>query len=156
MNKYKLIASNTLKDTEAKLEHNIIVTHWKSNRPYSGRCYCETYTITAPEPNSDMSLNTYLHELGHLIYKVKPECLNEYLACKFSMDTMRKFGLSISRKVKRHHNWYIAYSLAQALNRHLKRIPTELKPFKKYLSPIIYIYGDGHKERKWHADIRKC
>jgi len=147
MNKYETIAKQVLRDTEQQLEHNVIIKHWKSNRPFSGRAWSKTYTIQVPEPKSDISLNTYLHELGHLIYQVKPSCLNEYLACKFALDTMRQYGLSISRKVKRHHNWYIAYCLAQALNRKLKKIPVELKPFRKYLS---------WKNNRYYADIRKC
>jgi len=134
MNKYESIARQALKDVEKRLGHEIAVKYWKSNRPYSGLAQCKTYTITVPEPKSDISLNTFLHELGHLIHQVKPSCLNEYLASRFALDSMRKYGLSISRKVKRHHNWYIAYSLAQALNRKLKTVPTELKPFRKYLS----------------------
>jgi len=160
MNKYEDIARQELKVVELQLEHDITIAHWKSNRPFSGRASCETYTLTVPEPKSDISLNTFLHELGHLIYKVKPSCLNEYLACKYAIDTMRKYGLSISRKIKRHHNWYIAYSLAQALNRNLKQIPAELKPFRKYLASyyLTLIYGDGRrcKVKRYEASFRKC
>lgn len=157
---YAIIAYQVLRDTEKQLGHNIYTEYWKSNQPYSGRAYCKTFAVKVPQPVSDISLNTYLHELGHLIYQVKPSCLNEYLACKFAIDTMRQYGLTISRKVKRHHNWYIAYSLAQALNRKLKTIPPELKPFKKYISRrLVHWYnGDGKTwtSNQYYADMSKC
>ena len=160
MNKYEDIARQELKAIELQLGHDITTNHWESNRPFSGRAFCETYTLTVPEPKSDISLNTFLHELGHLIHRVKPSCLNEYLACKYALDTMRKYGLSISRKVKQHHNWYIAYSLAQALNRNLKQVPVVLKPFRKYLISgyVTFLYGDGRrrKVKRYRASIRKC
>jgi len=160
MNKYETIAYKVLKETERELGHRINVEHWKSNNPHSGIAYCKSYSIKVPEPKSDISLNTFLHEIGHLVYQVKPSCLNEYKACMFALDKMRENGLTISRKVKRHHNWYIAYSLAQALNRKLKTVPVELKPFKKYLKVVtVHWYnddGDTWTNKAYRADISKC
>ena len=162
-NKYQSIASKVLKEVETELNHPVIVKHWKSNRPYSGKAYCKTYTIITPEPKSDISLNTYLHELGHIVTTHKLSCMREYLACNFALDKMRDNGLSISRKIKKHHNWYIAFSLAQALNRNLKTIPDDLKPFKKYLT-VRYSHTmtvkngikSFSKNKRYISDISKC
>ncbi len=158
MTKYAVIANKVLRQVEAQLGHNITVKHWRSNRPFSGRAFCSTYEIVVPEPKSDISLNTYLHELGHLLYQVKPSCLDEYLACKFALDKMRENGLTISRKVKKHHNWYVAYSLAQALNRNIKSIPAELKPFRKFLSRysacLMYSTGKRKIVTRYEASAR--
>ena len=160
MNKYELVANKVLKECESQLGHDVVINHWKANCPFSGRAYCMTYTITVPQPKSDISLNTFLHELGHLVYQVKPSCLNEYMACKFALDKMKENGIAISRKVKRHHNWYVAYSLAQAINRKLKTIPQELKPFRKFISTrkVHYINGEGKTwiSNQHFADSSKC
>ena len=160
MNKYELVANKILKECESQLGHDIVINHWKSNRPFSGRADCETYILTVPQPKSDISLNTFLHELGHLFYQIKPSCLNEYMACNFALDKMRENGIAISHKVKHHHNWYIAYSLAQALNRKIKMIPLELKPFRKFISTrrVHYINGEGKTwiSNQSFADSSKC
>ena len=159
-NQYEQIATRVLREVEEQLGHNVNIEYWKSNRPYSGRAYCKTFTVKVPHPVSDISLNTYIHELGHLIYQVKPSCLNEYKACIFALEKMRENGIKVSRKVKQHHNWYIAYSLCQALNRNLKTIPPELKPFKKYITTrkqhSINGHGDTWITERYYADISKC
>lgn len=160
MNKYEAVATKVLAEVEATIGAPVKVEHWKSSRPYSGRAFSQSYRVIVPEPKSDISLNTYLHELGHLVNRIKPSCLNEYAACMFAIDKMRDNGIPVSKKIKRHHNWYIAYSLAQALNRNLKAIPAELKPFRKYLrqGEAHIIYGDGRRKVKavYRADMSKC
>ena len=78
MNKYEIISNKVLKEVELQLGHNINIDSKRSTNPFSGRAYCETYTIKVPIPKSDISLYTFLHEIGHLVHKVKLSCLNEY------------------------------------------------------------------------------
>lgn len=157
---YENLARQITKDCESQLGHKVTIEYWKSNRPYSGRAYCKTFTVKVPHPLSDISFNTFCHELGHLMTNDKLSCMREYKASMFALETMQQHGIRISRKVRQHHNWYIAYSLAQALNRNLKQVPKELKPFMKYLdkSQITFIYGDGRRKSaiRYQSILSKC
>lgn len=160
MNKYEQAANKVLKEVESTIGDKVTIEYWKSRATHSGIAYFDTYRIKVPHPDTDKNLNTFLHELGHLVIHVKPSCLNEYRACMFALDKMKENNIKINNKIKRHHRWYIAFSLAQALNRKLKVIPQELKPFKKYLSrcEVHYINGNGKKwvSNQYYADISKC
>lgn len=160
MNKYQDIADQVLKEVEEHIGRQVIIEKWKSKSTKSGKAFYNEYRIVVPEPTDADTLNTFCHELGHLISYVKPSCLNEYNACIFALQKLREHGIPISRNMKRHHKWYIAYSLGQALNRGMKNIPEELKPFKKYLTKVKVHWFDG-KGKQWttdayRADMSKC
>lgn len=93
------------------------------------------HNIEVPEPKSNISLSTFLHELGHLTKlssSQKKSCLREFYAEMFSLDQLKRFGIKRNRKMIKNSNWYMAYSLCQALNRKMKDIPEELKKYKKF------------------------
>lgn len=135
MNKYLEIANKVKKEVEMEIGQPIKIRKYGKS-PWSGRAWFKTYEIIVPEPKSDISLSTYLHELGHLRPEASSEkksCMNEYRAEMFAEEMMKKHGIRRSKKMRKHANWYIAYSLAQALNRGMVKIPDELKKYKKML-----------------------
>ena len=133
MNKYSKIAYQVKKEIENNLKIEIKIIGYTSS-PWVGRSYPDDNTIKIPHPKSVISLATFLHELGHIIHKdIKPSCLQEYKCEQFAFNTIRKHGLKVKRKILNHSRWYIGMKLAMALNRGLKTIPSELKPYKKHL-----------------------
>lgn len=122
----------------------------------SGVACIEDRIISAPAPKSPLSFAIFAHEVGHIANgSIKPRWLEELKAWEFSLAQFKRFGFPIPQKVQQRMRFSIAFALAKALNRGMKKTPPELKPFKKYLSPITYLYGDGHRENKWHADYWK-
>ena len=105
-----------------------------------------------------MSFYIFAHEIGHIVNgEIKPSCLCELRADQYSLEQFKRFGLPLPRKVINRSNWYRGYSLAQALNRGMKKIPDELKKYKRYLikSYRHTIYGDGRKpitQPRYYAD----
>ena len=160
MNQYELIADKVKREVEREIDRTIQVSYRKS-RTKSGVAFPDEYRMISPQPTDIRRLATYLHELGHFIFKVKPSCMNELKAIQFSEQKLSENGIKIPREVRRHNKWYAAYSLAQALNRGMKNIPAELKPYKKYLhaSNSYTHYGDGRPTKvdiRYMADISKC
>ena len=154
MNKYETIAESVLKDYP-----NVIIEYWKSNKPWSGRCYINPKRIRVPRPKSLISLCTLFHELGHLSNPYKLSCMNEYHACMFAQSKLREYGLPVTKDIKIHDEWYIAFSLAQALNRNLKTIPAELRKYKKLLQEYdMHVhYGNGNNKivKRYKAIYRR-
>jgi len=142
MNKYQDIANQVIKEVAKEIGKIEVV--YKFKNPWSGRAYFKRtpYLIEVPEKiASDIGLFTFLHELGHLLpstQKQKKSCLREYYSSEFAIETFKRFGLSLSRKIRRHNNWHIGYGLAQALNRGMKITPPELRKFRKYIHNTTY------------------
>jgi hypothetical protein len=151
MNRYELAGK------ELENEYHITVSKYCSN--LSGRAYHTTQSIIAPRPTTAKSFAIFAHEVGHIANGVvKPSCLSEYKAEMFTIDCFKRFGFKMPRIVANRIKWYICYSLAQALNRGIKNIPEELKPYRKFLIKHrqAFIHGNGkitHKFR-YYADNR--
>ncbi len=125
-------------------------------RTMSGIAYIEDKAISAPAPKQALSFAIFAHEVGHIANgKFSPRWLEELRAWQFSLACFKEFGFTISREVRQRMKYSLAFALAKALNRNMKAIPPELRQYKKYLSPIVYIYGDGRRADKWHADYWK-
>jgi len=161
MRNYREIAEHVVIEVKAQTKKPLKIQYGVS--PWSGRARLADDTgktliyfnwIKVPEPKSDISLYTFLHELGHIVAgKQKLSCVWEYLADEFAINQFKRFGIKFSKKLKSHHNWYVAYSLGQALNRGLRTIPTELKPFKKYLHISYTTFGDGRSKKVYRAIV---
>ncbi len=148
MDKYELAGNQLLK------QYNITVKTVRKSM--SGVAYIEDKTISAPAPKQAMSFAVFAHEVGHIANgKISPRWLEELRAWQFSLDCFRQFGFTIPREVRQRMKYSLTFALAKALNRNMKRTPPELRQYKKYLSPIVYVYGDGHRANKWHADYWK-
>ena len=93
-----------------------------------------TWLVVVPPPVDLETLFIGVHELGHCVNSHwKLSCLREYYSDLFAMEWFKRLGLPITKDIESNHKWYIAYSLAQALNRGLKRVPEQLKRYRKYL-----------------------
>lgn len=158
---YQEIAELIHKEVEQKVGHPITIVK-RSTNPRSGTAWTEAFQIRVPRPVSDISLDTYLHELGHFATDHKMSCMRELLATKFSEDTFKRFGIRLTSKLRKIHHYGIAYGLAQAMNRNLKKIPVELKSFRKYIAKVNTYSGIlfsgrmkviGHTYR---VDYAKC
>ena len=153
---YKKISLQCQSEVEKELGHKITITRYSSS-PWSGQANLwryiiiqgqktkvTLYSMRVPEPKSAISLATYLHELGHhtlLSRNQKKSCLREFYAEQYSLDNLKRFGVKKNRKMVRHSNWYMSYSLGQALNRKMKDIPTEMMKYKKYLKSRTTKFG---------------
>ena len=159
MNKYKEIADQVVLEVKTQTKKPLKIQYGVS--PWSGRARLADETgkslryfnwVKVPQPKSDISLHTFLHELGHIVAgKQKLSCIWEYMADNFANKQFKRFGIKLSKKVRKQSNWYMAYSLGQALNRGMKVIPTELKPFKKYLKVSFTTFGNGASKKVYRA-----
>jgi len=149
MNKYELAGNELLK------KYNINIKTYRGN--LTGIAYIEDRIISAPKPIKPLHFAIFAHEVGHIANgEISPRWLEELKAWQFSIAQFKLFGFRIPSEVKSRMKYSLAFALAKALNRNMKAIPRELKPYKKYLSPITYLYGDGHRAQKWHADYWKA
>lgn len=148
MNKYESAGRQLLERYE--------VTIKTVRKTMGGIAYIEDRAISAPAPKRPLSFAVFAHEVGHIANgEITPRWLEELRAWEFSLACFGEFNLAITREVRRRFRYSMAFALAKALNRRMKRIPPELRKFKKYLSPVTYCYGDGHTEKKFHADSSK-
>jgi len=144
MNEYQKIADQVLKEVAREIGKIEVI--YKFKNPWSGRAYFKRtpYLIEVPEKIvSDIGLFTFLHELGHLLpstLKHNKSCLREYYSSKFAIDTFKRFKISLKHKLRSHNNWHVAYGLAQALNRGMKKTPPELRKFRKYIHHTTWGY----------------
>jgi len=149
MNKYELAGDELLE------RHDVKVMTVRASM--SGVAYIEDRIISAPKPIKPLHFAIFAHEVGHIANgHVKLRWKEELEAWSFAIAQFKVFGFRIPKEVKQRMNHSLSFALAKALNRNMKVIPAELRRYKRYLSPITYIYGDGHREQKWHADWSKC
>jgi hypothetical protein len=102
----------------------------------SGFAPWEGNGICSPLPKTAKSFAILAHEVGHkaLGHNGKGKsCVHEYEAEQFAIQQFKRFGFAMPREVKLRMNRHVAYGLAQALNRGMKDIPKELRPYKKML-----------------------
>ena len=149
VNKYEQ-AAHTL------LTENFVIHKYFSSG-MSGRAWLGKRIIRAPQPKSPRSFQILAHEVGHIVQgNIKPQCLEEYGAEVFSFEQMKRFGFKIPKRVKDVSDRHISYGLAQALNRGIKKVPAELKPYMKFIkTDTIHTVGMCAGERysttkKWY------
>jgi len=148
MNKYELASIQLL------ARENIAIKTVR--KTMGGIAYIEDRLISCPAARGPLSFSIFAHEVGHIVNgKISPRWLAELRAWQFSLNCFKEFGFGISREVKLRMRYSLTFALAKALNRNMKHIPSELRPYKKYLSPIVYHYRDGHTANKYHADSWK-
>jgi len=123
----------------------------------SGLALFATPEIDCPLPKSAKSFRVLAHEVGHKALnhaRGHRSCVREYEADQFAIEQFRRFGLTLPREVKHVIDEHIAYGLAQALNRGMKRVPDELKPYRRLLRPyhifLIYPNGRSKRVRRYH------
>jgi hypothetical protein len=119
--------------------YNVRVRKWRSSM--SGCAWIVTYRdgtvsrlIEAPKPKGPMSAAVFLHEIGHhaIGFDVyKPRCLEEYHAWMWSLNAMESAGIAITDRVRKRMADSLAYAVAKAKRRGIKRIPPELAPFER-------------------------
>jgi len=147
MNKYEQAGEVLVRENNA-----ILIRVRKS---MSGRAYHHTTAMTgkwefsSPLPKTAKSFEVFAHEIGHIHQfqtegKHKPRWKEEYDAEMFALDCFKRFNFTIPRIILNRIRWHIAYSLAKALNRGMKKIPEELKPYRKYLRKVK-CFGSGMK-----------
>jgi len=148
MNKYELAGQRLLSDYQVSVK--------TVRKSMTGVAYMDDRIISAPAPHRPVSFAVFSHEVGHIANgDIKPRWLEELKAWEFSIAQFRRFGFAVTREVKQLMKWSMAFALAKALNRGMRKVPKELRRYKRYLSPVTYLYGDGHREQKWHADVWK-
>lgn len=119
---------------EMKKKYNVRVRKWRSS---SSGCAWEvhyergefTRLIESPYPRGPMSCAIFLHEIGHHAIGFgmhKPRCLEEYLAWKWALNTMREKRLNVTPAVEKRMAESLHYAVCKARRRGLKRIPAEL------------------------------
>jgi hypothetical protein len=134
--------------------HNVTVIKYRN--AMSGRAIIAKAEIKTPIPKTAKSFAIFAHEVGHIVNgEIKPSCMCEYKAEMFARDCFKEYGFKMPRIVKNRQIWYICYSLAQALNRGMKNIPAELKPYVKLLikcNKVAYHNGVKKIEPYYRAD----
>ncbi len=149
----------TLK-VQIEQEHGVIINlEYRKTRTRSGKMYHprkdepNNYRVICPQPHNSHALHVCFHELGHVVLhrtqKREYSCLNEYRADMYAFEQFERLGIEASLYTHKHHRWYMAYSLGQALNRGMrkKNIPSELKPYLKYLRKLPYYDYSGYAYR---------
>lgn len=133
MNKWAVAGNQLL------AEHGLhIATVRKS---MSGFAPHEGNGLASPLPKTAKSFAVLAHEVGHKALGHKrgsKSCTKEYEAEQFAIAQFRRFGFPLPREVKARMDYHIAYSLAQALNRGLVKVPPELRPYKKMLRQLRF------------------
>lgn len=120
-------------------QYGIRVRKWRSSM--SGCAWIVTYRdgsvsrlIESPKPKGPMSAAIFLHEIGHhaIGFNVhKPRCLEEYHAWAWSLSAMEAHGITITDRVRQRMHDSLAYAVAKAKRRGIKRLPPELVPYER-------------------------
>jgi len=138
---------NKYKDAEAILLSKYELVCKRYRKSMTGYAYFNSNQIEYPDPLSAISFSVFAHEVGHKALNHNGDgksCLKEYDAWQFSFNQFKAFNFAITHKVKREANLSISYGLAQALNRGLKSVPDELKPYKRFLIVRkVHQYSNG-------------
>ncbi len=116
--------------------HRINVRKWRTTS--SGLAWTmksrntTTRWLESPYPRGPMSVAIFLHEVGHHaigLGVIKPRCLEEYHAWKWSIDTMNARGLNVTDAVLLRMHRSLHYAIAKAQRRGIREIPRELVPY---------------------------
>lgn len=117
--------------------HGVRVRKWRSGTSgVAWQVYYEDGTISrlieSPRPRGPMSAAVFLHEIGHHAIgfeTYRPRCLEELHAWRFALDQMEEWGIGITDCVRKRVHESLAYAVAKAWRRGIKRVPVELAPF---------------------------
>lgn len=85
--------------------------------------------LESPRPKSPMSLAIFLHEVGHHaigVGSLKPRCLEEFAAWKFSVETMQQLGFEVTPRVQTRMRRSLSYAVGKAKRRGIRSLPPEL------------------------------
>jgi hypothetical protein len=149
---------NILEDINNQLPVPARIEFFKSSKA-GGKAYqvAGGWLVRVPPPVDYETLFTGIHELGHTVNSHwRLSCLREYYAEMFAMQCFKRLNLPVTKDIESHHKWYMAFSLGQALNRGLKRVPAELKPYRKYLHKTEKLVCDGGSWKRisrYHAFV---
>jgi hypothetical protein len=115
-------------------EYNIRVRKWRNSM--SGLATLIRYEdgttkrlLESPRPKSPLSMAIFLHEVGHHaigVGSLKPRCLEEYAAWKFSIEKMEELGFEVTPKVQTRMRRSLSYAVGKALRRGIRTLPPEL------------------------------
>lgn len=88
-----------------------------------------------PLPTGRKSLFDFLHEVGHIVHpragiKKELRAVEEYYATYYAKCEMRKLGVAVAKDQAKGYDRYITMSLARALRRGLKKVPSEIRQYK--------------------------
>lgn len=118
--------------------HSIRVRRWRTSMSgvaWQVRCRDGSIDrlIEAPRPKGPMSAAVFLHEVGHhaIGFNVhRLRCLEEYYAWAWALARMQENGITITDSVRYRMHQSLAYAVAKARRRGLRRrLPAELEPF---------------------------
>jgi len=122
---------------EMLAKYDIKVRRWRTSM--SGIATLLTYQdgttrrfLESPRPRTPLSMSIFLHEVGHHAIGLgihKPRCLEEYLAWKFSLDTMRELGLPVTEKVETRMRRSMEYAVGKAMRRGIRSLPAEVMAY---------------------------
>jgi hypothetical protein len=128
---------------EMLAKYDIKVRRWRKSM--SGIATLLTYRdgtqrrfLESPKPKTPLSMSIFLHEVGHHAIGLgvhKPRCLEEFLAWKFSLDTMRELGLPVTEKVETRMRRSMEYAVGKATRRGIRELPPEVAAYAKRLPP---------------------
>lgn len=128
---------------EMLAKYDIKVRRWRKSM--SGIATLLTYRdgtqrrfLESPRPKTPLSMSIFLHEVGHHAIGLgvhKPRCLEEFLAWKFSLDTMRELGLPVTEKVETRMRRSMEYAVGKATRRGIRSLPAEVAAYAKRLPP---------------------
>ena len=126
---------------EMLAKYDIKVRRWRKSM--SGIATLLTYRdgtqrrfLESPKPKTPLSMSIFLHEVGHHAIGLgvhKPRCLEEFLAWKFSLDTMRELGLPVTEKVETRMRRSMEYAVGKATRRGIRELPPEVAAYAKRL-----------------------
>ncbi|MGQ0628203.1 MAG: hypothetical protein ACT4PL_08925 [Phycisphaerales bacterium] len=118
-------------------QYSIRVRKWR--RSMSGVAWRLDYAdgrsvnlLESPRPKGPMSMAVFLHEVGHHAIGLgvhKPRCLEEYLAWKWSLETMEREGLNITESVRYRMRLSLWYAVSKARRRGLRELPADLMAY---------------------------
>ena len=98
----------------------------------AGAAWYETKEIACPMPRTAKSFEIFAHEVGHILAnpdRKAPSWKRELQASEYALEQFERFNLKLPRETKKHIYWYITYSVCQALNRGMKKVPDEVKKY---------------------------
>lgn len=122
---------------EMKRTHGLRVRRWRSAT--SGVAWEVTWSdgrtsrlIESPYPRGPVSCAVFLHEVGHhaigfRTYRLR--CQEEYHAWRWGLHAMVERDLAVTPSVHKRVTIALAWAVAKARRRGLRRLPAELAPF---------------------------
>lgn len=125
---------------EREIPPGICVTY---RRSLSGAANSVERRLSAPEPTTRRRLYVFLHEVGHIVLqhrRTKHSYIEEFEAEMWAHQTMRKYGVPVSRRDTIQAKKYVAQKLRQGLKRGLKTADQRIvKWLGEHAPPMIML-----------------